>query len=96
MKTSNVSLTAVDVHGRSIIHHAMKTCNNGTYENVPLLELLVQLGAPTDVKDRHGQTPLDYALRAGSSMMACTLQRLLKIPEERWVSFILTTQRKFM
>ena len=85
VKTSNVSLTAVDVHGRSIVHHAMKTCNHGTYENVPLLELLVELGAPTDLKDRHGQTPLDYALRGGTSKMACALQRLMKVPEDKWV-----------
>ena len=46
----------------------------------------MELGASTNIKDRHGQTPLDYAIRAGSSKMACALQRLMKVPEENWVS----------
>ncbi|XP_041468095.1 poly [ADP-ribose] polymerase tankyrase-like isoform X1 [Lytechinus variegatus] len=76
VKTSNVDLSARDSRGRTVIHHLMCTCDFGTYQNKAMLNLFHSLGVPLDTKDGEGKSPLDYALEAGSHVMAELLQRL--------------------
>ena len=75
-QTSALNLSARDLRGRTVIHHLMRTCDHGTYQNVELLKLFHKLGAPVDTQDNEGKTPLDYALDSGSHVMATELQRL--------------------
>ncbi|XP_038075210.1 poly [ADP-ribose] polymerase tankyrase-like [Patiria miniata] len=85
VKTSDLDVNAADSSGRTAIHHAMKTCSYGTWENVELLQLLVQQDAKTRLQDKQGKTPLDYATETKSQKMAGALQRLQGIQESKMV-----------
>lgn len=84
-KTSNVDLSAKDSRGRTIIHHMMRTCEYGTYQNEAMLKLFHELGVPLDTKDSEGKSPLDYALEAGSYIMSELLQSLQGIKKPQMV-----------
>ncbi|XP_006818908.1 poly [ADP-ribose] polymerase tankyrase-like [Saccoglossus kowalevskii] len=77
-KKSSVDLAAVDNQGRTVMHHIMKTCDFGTYENTDILQLLFDVGAALNVNDDKGKSPLDYALNSHSVKMATMIQKLLK------------------
>ncbi|XP_038075117.1 poly [ADP-ribose] polymerase tankyrase-like [Patiria miniata] len=83
-ETSKVDLNAVDSAGRTAIHHLVKTHSYGTHENVIMLDLLFRLGAKISMRDKHEQTPLDYAMEMRSAKLAIELQRFMKIKESKW------------
>ncbi|XP_022093032.1 tankyrase-like protein [Acanthaster planci] len=82
---SSLDVNAVDSLGRTAIHHLMKTCDYGTYENVEMLEMMAGVGANLSEQDQNGKTPMDYTIETGSRKMATALQKLtgddaLKLP----------------
>ncbi|XP_033125958.1 poly [ADP-ribose] polymerase tankyrase-like [Anneissia japonica] len=92
--TSKVNLNATDSRARNVIHHMIHAKEEGTYENVDMLELLVKVGASLDQKDANGKTPLDYAMSVRSSELASTIQRLQKVAKKNMVRTIHRSQFK--
>ncbi len=82
---SAIDLTAVDSQGWSILHHVVSPMNYGTYDNVMLLKMLINAGAPLQQQDNAGLTPLDYALIRGAPKLAKAIQKLLGRKKEEWV-----------
>ncbi|XP_066280586.1 poly [ADP-ribose] polymerase tankyrase-like isoform X1 [Branchiostoma lanceolatum] len=72
-------LGAMDNKGWTVVHHLVQPMEYGSYENVEILELLHKEGAPLDVKDKAGKTPLDYALGLGYMKLAEAINRLLGV-----------------
>ncbi|XP_074658150.1 poly [ADP-ribose] polymerase tankyrase-like [Tubulanus polymorphus] len=83
-KKSKVDLNVQDKQGWTVIHHLVCPLDDGTYDNVELLKLLVENGAVMNTKDRNGLTPLDYALIKGASNLAKGLQKLAGIKKDKW------------
>ncbi|XP_071963816.1 poly [ADP-ribose] polymerase tankyrase-like [Antedon mediterranea] len=83
--TSNVNLNATDSKARNVIHHVVHSNEEGTYQNVQMLELLVSVGASLDQKDVNGKTPLDYAMNVRSTEMTAAIQTLKKVAEKNRV-----------
>ncbi|XP_078675989.1 poly [ADP-ribose] polymerase tankyrase-like isoform X2 [Branchiostoma floridae x Branchiostoma belcheri] len=70
-------LGAMDNKGWTVVHHLVQPMEYGSFENVEILELLHKEGAPLDVKDKAGKTPLDYAQGLGYMKLVETLHKLL-------------------
>ena len=78
-----MKLTAKDQQGWSLVHHVVAPIEEASYDNVAMLKLLSDAGAPLSEKDMTGLTPLDYALRQNAPELAKALQKLLK--KSHWV-----------
>ena len=81
-----VDINATDSLGRTAVHHLMKTCDFGTYENVEILKKLAGKRAKLVAQDHQGKTPLDYTMETKSKKMATALQELLKVNPRQRVS----------
>lgn len=79
-KTSQVDLSHKDIMGRTIIHHIISPFNEFSYNDMSILKLLAHVGAPLDLPDKDGNTPLQLALKNKAENALETLQMLLKIP----------------
>ena len=84
-KQSDVSVMESDQQGWTVIHHLVSPIEYGTYDNVHLLKILVDAGAPLQQKDNAGLTPLDYALLRGATQLAKAMQKLLGKDKKTWV-----------
>lgn len=86
-RKSGVQVGAVDVTGRSVLHHLVSPLKCGSYENIWLLKILVEAGGSLQQADKSGKTPLQLALDLGLTTMAKAIQKLLGKPTKSWVSF---------
>ncbi|CAF5105428.1 unnamed protein product, partial [Rotaria socialis] len=63
-KTSSINLNAIDIDGRTCIHHLVQPFADGSYKNnIDILRLLHSCGASLAIADSSGLKPLDYAIR---------------------------------
>ena len=62
-------LEKVDKSGRSALHHA---CDQ---QHADCVEMLLKLGARTDVKDKKGRLPLDVARQKNSDRIVALFQQ---------------------
>lgn len=69
-------INAIDNRGFSALSEASQPQSFGNVGNGGLIEFLVDKGANLDVKNTHGQTPLDYAKTRGWKDIAEVLRRL--------------------
>ncbi|XP_052767208.1 poly [ADP-ribose] polymerase tankyrase-like isoform X2 [Mya arenaria] len=83
VKTSPVNLAAVDNAGRNVVHHLVCPMDYGTFECEDHLYMLARAGAPLDIKDAAGDTPLQLALKNGAPRLVKRLQSLLKVESEK-------------
>ncbi|XP_067142710.1 poly [ADP-ribose] polymerase tankyrase-like isoform X2 [Centruroides vittatus] len=81
-KTSQVDLAHKDIMGRTVVHHIISPFSEFSYDNVSVLKLLAHVGAPLDLPDKEGNTPLQLALRNKAENAIEALQTLLKVPPE--------------
>ena len=86
---SEVDVNVVDIQGWTVIHHLVCPINHGTYDNVRLLKMLVDAGAPVQRQDKAGLAPLDYALIRGAPNLAKAIQKLQGKKRDTWVRGIL-------
>ncbi len=56
------SLTVLDTKGKSLIHHIVSPMKFGFYQNTKLLNYFAGVGAPLNIKDKEGHTPMYYAI----------------------------------
>ena len=75
LKEFKVNTSTVDNQGRTIIHHAVKSLDYGSYENTELLEFLARHG-DINKPDNNGLTPLAYAKQQQSGRMIQVLTKL--------------------
>jgi hypothetical protein len=71
--------THVDNEGKNAIHHVVNSHSYGSFENTKILEALAksQIGFDLQLKDKFGQTPLDYANHQKSGVMSQALSSLI-------------------
>ncbi|CAF2691907.1 unnamed protein product [Rotaria sp. Silwood2] len=63
-KTSLINLNAIDIHGRTCIHHLIQPFPDGSYtNNIDILCLLHSCGASLTMTDLSDLTPLEYSTR---------------------------------
>ncbi|GAB6020532.1 hypothetical protein CHUAL_003215 [Chamberlinius hualienensis] len=77
MKSSKVSLSQTDGHGWTVIHHLIRPFSCGTYDNADILHLLAEAGAPLDISNTAGFSPLQMAVQGRAHQLALALQKLL-------------------
>ena len=65
-----------DNEGKNAIHYVVNPAKFGSFENADLLNALIAFNGFFDLnqKDKHGKTPLDYAVLQESGTMANILQ----------------------
>lgn len=88
-----------DSEGKNAIHYVVNPAKFGSFENVTILNALINTSSFFDLnqRDKNGHTPLDYALLQESGVMAEVLQSKLGasskklgrvavsyIPESEW------------
>ncbi|XP_064623807.1 poly [ADP-ribose] polymerase tankyrase-like [Lineus longissimus] len=83
-KKSDVDLTVQDDQAWTVIHHLASPLEVGSYDNLEMLKILVDNGAPLTEKDRAGLTALDCALNNGATKLSKGIQKLLAIEKEKW------------
>ena len=89
-KKSDICLDVVDQRGWTVTHHVVCPLDYGSFDNVHMLKLLCDAGAPQDNKDRTGATPLDLALNNGVMKLSKALQKLTgKLSASTWVCHLL-------
>ena len=86
-KKTNLDLRARDSQGWSVIHHLVSPLEYGTYDNVGLLKILYDSGAPIRTTDNAGLTPLDYSLIRGAPNLSEALQKLNGVDKKTWVCY---------
>lgn len=71
--------THVDIDGKNAIHHVVESHSYGSFENTKILEALAksEIGFDLQLKDKSGQTPLDYANQQKSGVMSQALTSLI-------------------
>ena len=79
-------MKATDQLGWTVTHHLVCPLEYGTYDNVQLLKLLIDAGAPLDYRDNSGFSPLDHSLIRAAPKLAKALQKLAGKPMDKWVS----------
>ena len=87
-KKSSINLGVQDAQGWSTIHHVVAPLEYGSYDNVEMLDILVNAGAPLQQRDNAGLMALDYALIRGTTKLAKELQELSEQNQNQWVSRI--------
>ncbi|CAF3181779.1 unnamed protein product [Rotaria socialis] len=91
-KTSSINLNAIDIDGRTCIHHLVQPFADGSYKNnIDILRLLHSCGASLAIADSSGLKPLDYAIRINCEHLHTELK---KLTNER-ANFSKTTKQKF-
>lgn len=88
-RVSAVQMNVKDDDGLTLVHHLVIPLKVGTFDNVAILKLLHDAGAPIADKDNTGLTPLDYALNHNAPTLAKALQKLMGIPLAKWVRLVL-------
>ena len=58
----------------------------GSYENVRVLKMLVDAGAPLQLADKNGKTCLHLALANGLTTLAKAIQKLIGKQPKTWVT----------
>ena len=75
---SNADLKIVDHDGRSIAHHLVAPLQEISYHRSHVIvRLLAQVGAPLNLPDNNGQTPLHLAIQRQLRRLVDTLQELI-------------------
>lgn len=75
---SNADLKIVDNDGRSIAHHLVAPLDDISYHRSDvILRLLAQVGAPLNLPDNNGESPLDLAIKRQLRRVIDTLQELI-------------------
>lgn len=85
-KTSSVDLQAKDSNGWTVMHHLVSPLEYGTYDNEEIFYVLSKVGAPLNVENSKGETPLKMALRNGALKLTKRLQDKLGEDPEKAVS----------
>ena len=81
-KSTSVDLSLVDHGGNSVVHHVIAPTPNFTYSNSDtIVRLLASAGAPLDVVNSAGKTPLQLAIDRKAEKLIQTLKDLL--PEDK-------------
>ena len=81
-KSTSVDLSLVDHGGNSVVHHVIAPTPNFTYSNSDtIVRLLASAGAPLDVVNSAGKTPLQLAMDRKAEKLIQTLKDLL--PEDK-------------
>lgn len=84
-KSSSVNLSAQDVDGWTVIHYIVNPLPEFCYTNTVILNLLADVGAPLDIPNAAGETPLQMASKLQRGVLVDALQKLLKTPEDQKV-----------
>lgn len=81
-KSTSVDLSLVDHRGNTVVHHVVAPTPNFTYSNSDtIIRLLASAGAPLDVVNSAGKTPLQLAIDRKAEKLIQTLKDLL--PEDK-------------
>ena len=76
-----------DNEGKNAIHYVVNPAKFGSFENVAMLNALVAVGNFFDLNqvDKHGKTPVDYAILQESGKMAEVIQSKLGVTSAKAV-----------
>ena len=78
LKTSSIDLNAIDIHGRTCVHHFVQPFSDGTYtNNIEMLRLLHSCDASLTITDRSGSTPLQCSTRNNYQHLNDELTKLI-------------------
>ncbi|CAF3964350.1 unnamed protein product [Rotaria sp. Silwood2] len=78
-KTSLINLNAIDIHGRTCIHHLIQPFPDGSYtNNIDILCLLHSCGASLTMTDLSDLTPLEYSTRNNCQHLYNELTKLTR------------------
>ncbi|CAF0916058.1 unnamed protein product [Rotaria sp. Silwood1] len=78
-KTSSINLNAIDIHGRTCIHHLIQPFSDGSYtNNIDILHLLHSCGASLTMTDLSGLTPLEYSIRNNCQHLHEEITKLIR------------------
>ncbi len=83
----DLAATSVDKQGWSVLHHMVCSLPLGAYENMHMLQLLHNAGAPLDIKDRNGLIPLQHAIKRGATHLVKALQYVAGTKQKDWVRY---------
>ena len=93
-KTSSVNLASQDVDGWTVIHYIVNPLPEFCYTNTVILNLLAEVGAPLDIPNAAGETPLQMASKLQRGVLVDALQKLLNTPEDQKVCIQIVWQKR--
>jgi predicted DNA-binding WGR domain protein len=91
--TSLINLNAIDIYGRTCIHHLVQPFSEGTYRNnIEILQLLHFCGASLTIPDLSDLTPLQYSIENNYQHLS---NELIKLTNNKKYSIKKTIIEKF-